>query len=419
MKNSIYFYSFWILLLLVSCSSEEGSKSEITQYPMILANGIQESLKEENLIAKSTEISLKEVIPSPPDFSDVEYEEEPPPPPDPEPWEPEYWPEPEIYTPEETMEETWQRVVHLSRNQTTRADQEFCFIYGDTLIKQGRYKEARLAYEKSEELNMRFTYKTYLGFARIDAIKGYYHHIEDYLKRAISEGFKDYNYLLYHKDFEGYRGWNDFLSSYERIFRENKTAMFEAFIVFAPKKNLTEVYDLSPVNLFENVNARNSAYYNEHARIYTCFSVFAKGAEENSFGRRQSGNCRYEMCLAGTKNYRAIIYSVEEQWSEYILPKKYYLVTYDLKGNKISELELAARGSLKTCKGFTLRPDKSLVVSKYAVKWKLGSKYSLKKNGFLNHEHIKKTILKSTQAYQITDSGRLVEMEDLLVLNDR
>ena len=197
--------------------------------------------------------------------------------------------------------------------------------------------------------------------------------------------------------------------------------MFEAFIAFAPKKKLTGDYDLSPVNLFEDIEARRETYpvYDEqHPLIYNYFDAFAEEADYNSFSRGGHDNCRYEMCLTGTEHYFAVIYSVEEQWSEYILPKKYFLVTYDLKGNKISKLEIATRGSLKTCKGFILHPDKSLVVTDYKVKWKMGAKKSWENHNFMNYKQLKKTIVKSTQTYQITDSGRLVEMEDLLVVSE-
>lgn len=403
MKSTIYFYFLWIFLALVfvRCSNDNNTKSEIIQYPISLEEvqeeAIQISIKENLPLLQEEESEF--ILPPEP-----EPEPEPPPPPEPEPF---------IFIPKERMEQKWKRIAHSSRAEAWRDDSEFCLAYGDTLVQRGQYREATMAYEKADELGSIYNGKACFGLARVRALENPhdYYRIRKYLKRAIDRGFKDYKAILYSKDFKRYREENYFLYSYCEQFKNNQAALFEAFIAYAPQQNLTEAYDLSPVNLFEDIGARRT----KNARIYTGFNRFAEGAKENSFGRFTSGNCRYELCLTA-KNYRVVIYSIEEQWSDYILSKKYYLLTYDLEGNKISELEIAKRGSLKTCKGFVLHPDNSLVVTKYAIKWKMGAKSSLKMNGFLNYKHLKKAIVKSTQAYQITNSGRLLEMEDLLVL---
>jgi tetratricopeptide (TPR) repeat protein len=410
MKNSIPLHSLWILLVLVSCSNEQQTKSKIIQYPITLAEEIQGPIKEAILIAKPITVSL------PPEPL-IYPEEEPAPPEEPEPF---------FLIQEErrqrvthlSMEEQWQRVINMSGYQA-RKYSEFCFIYGDTLMQRGKYREATRAYEKADEFGYRFLGAVHFKLAKLQMLEDstYYYHVEESLERAVYYGFNDYQALLEDEAFEYYRGLNEFIKMYCNLFENNQAALFEGFIAFAPKTNLTEAYDLSPVNLFENINARNARHNMQHLLIYTDFNLFAEGAEGNSFSRFVNGNCRYEMCWT-EKKYRAIIYSIEEQWSEYTLPKKYFLVTYDLKGNKISELEVAKRGSLKTCKGFSLQPDKSLVVTNYKVKWKIGTKKALGNNGFLNYKHLKKTIVKSTQAYQITDSGRLVEIEDLLVVSE-
>lgn len=422
MKNSISLYSLWILFLAISCSNEQNQKSKIIQYSMPSTEEIEAPLDENNLIVKPKTVALKKELPPPPIppneilYSVCENYPEPPPPPEPE-------PEPVVFIPEETMEEKWQKIVRLPKEQIRWQDLEFCFNYGDTLVQQERYEEALVLYEEVKEFSRGYTGKAYFNIAKIYALEGKSHYdIADCLEKLAYSGKKDYKGLLYDPAFEDFRKWNRFSYYYKNIFGSNKKAMFEAFIAFAPKKNLTENFDLSPVHLFEDIEARRTAYpehHNKHPAIYNYYDAFAEEADYNSFSRGGHDDCRYEMCLLGTKNYFAVIYSVEESWSEYILPKKYYLVTYDLQGNKISKLEIANRGSLKTCKGFVLHPDKTLVVTDYKVKWKAGAKKVWEKHDFMNYKQLKKTIAKSTQSYQITETGRLVEKMDLLVLDKK
>lgn len=415
MKNSIPFHSLWILLIVVSCSSEQATKSEIIQYQMPLVDEMEEVQKEAALVPKPIKVALKNAPPPPPDESlEIEYDAYPePPPPPPE-------PEPIVWVPQKTMGDKWQEIMNLPKDQIRWHHWEFCFNYGDTLVKQERYEEALELFEEAKELNPRMG-EVYFNIAKIYALQGKSNYeISDCLEKARFR-CKNYKGLLYDDAFENYRKWDRFFYSYKNLFKGNKRAMFEGFIAFAPKKNLTEAYELNPKILFEDIGARRANYldYNkQHPVIYNYFKAFASEADYNSFSRGGHDNCRYEMCLAKTENYFAVIYSVEKSWSEYILPKKYYLVTYTLSGNKISKLEIANRGSFKTCKGFVLYPDKSLVVTDYKVKWKMGAKKTWENKNFMNYKQLKKTPVISSKTYQIIDKGRLVDTDGLFMFND-
>ncbi|MBL4649543.1 MAG: hypothetical protein JKY03_07410 [Aureispira sp.] len=191
--------------------------------------------------------------------------------------------------------------------------------------------------------------------------------------------------------------------------------MFKAFVTFAPKKKLLNDYVLSPKALFENTNydyRSETGYYEKGRIINGHFEAFAEGVSDDMFSREGGDNYRYEMLLEKKGHYFAVIYSIEEQWSEYILPKKYRLVTYDLKGNKISELDIAKRGSLKTCKGFVLHKDYSLTVTDYDVEWEKGAKNNLgKEEKYLSYKDLKESKATRTKTYQITTTGRIVEKE--------
>ena len=128
------------------------------------------------------------------------------------------------------------------------------------------------------------------------------------------------------------------------------------------------------------------------------------------------GEYRFEMMLANNNNYVALIYSKEETWSEYILPKKYCLITFDRVGNKISELEIAKRGSLTKCKGFVLHPDKTLEVTNYKIDWKDGTKSRTEADQtFLIHNDLKIAEATDTKTYTITENGRIVESDGILL----
>ena len=206
MKNSLPFYSLWILLVLASCSNEQPTKSEITQYPITLAEEIQPLIKEAIFISKPITVSLEKKPPPEPNgflYIEEEYYPEPPPP------EPE--PEPIFFVPEETMEGKWQKIACLPKGQIRKQHLEFCFNYGDTLVKQERYEDALELYEAAKELSRYRVGEMYFNIAKIYALQGKGdYEIDAYLEKARYKGFKEYKRLLYDDAFEDYRKWNKF-----------------------------------------------------------------------------------------------------------------------------------------------------------------------------------------------------------------
>lgn len=247
--------------------------------------------------------------------------------------------------------------------------------------------------------------------------------MEDYLISARKEGFRNYRALLYDVAFKEWRDSYEFMYLYNELFKNSKKAMFKAFVRFAPKKKLVKDYVLSPKELFENTDYEyrsDIGYYKENRRINEHFEDFAEGVSDEMFSREGGDNYRYELLVEKKEKYIAVVYSIEEQWSEYILPKKYRLVTYDLKGNKISELEVAKRGSLKKCKGFVMHPNHSLTVTDYVVRWKKGAKDNVGgEEEYLLYKDLKESEVVKTTAYQITTTGRIVEKEGVALVDMR
>ncbi|WMX12558.1 tetratricopeptide repeat protein [Aureispira sp. CCB-E] len=417
MKMNLYVCALSISVL-VSCSDTDTKKSEIKQYPIVLDEVSEKSVTVASR-SPNVHIAVQESQPLSPQLVLLSKEVEPAPPPPPEP-EPE--PEWEILLPPETMEEKWQRIVQgaVGTGRYAWENARFCQTYGDTLVEQGRYQEAIVAYEKAIEIDYPYKGDCYWKIARVYGLQGKdVYEIDNYLlkrKRKYSllkqtKELKNYEFLLQDTAFQAYRKWERFWNSYDQLFKGNKLAMFEAFKYSAPEAHTVGTYDLGPTNLFEAVNAKYDDYQlyeKEHPIVYGYFDAFVKEARYRAFSRSGRNLCRFEMCMA-QENYFLVVYSVEESWSEYILPKKYYLVTYNKQGDKISELEVAKRGSLKTCKAFVLNADNSFVVTNYAIKWKKGAKQQWRNKNFYNQTHLKKTIAKSSQAYEITISGRVIE----------
>lgn len=320
--------------------------------------------------------------------------------------------------PQKSIQELTKEVVQLEeQGGDDEGNAITYYTYGEALVDMKKYDEAIEMYKEAEQLGYEDLKTLYYKLARAYALDDdSYGSMEDYLISARKEGFRNYRALLYDSAFKNWREEYNFMYLYNDLFGTNQKAMFKAFVTFAPKKRLVQDYIMSPKELYENTNYEyrsKMGYYENRPAISGFFENFVEGVSDDMFSREGGDNYRYEMMLEEAA-YFAVVYSVEEQWSEYILPKKYRLVTYDLKGNKISELDIAKRGSLKTCKGFVLHPNHSLVVTDYEVEWKKGAKKHLgNAEHYLNYKNLKESKAVATKTYQITTTGRIVETEGM------
>lgn len=327
--------------------------------------------------------------------------------------------------PQKSIQELTKEIVQLEeQGGVDKNDAIIYYTYGEALTDMEKYEEAIEMYQEAEKRDYEDLKTLYYKMARVYALQGdAYGSMEDCLIHARKEGFRNYRALLYDAAFKNWRSEYDFMYLYHDLFGKNQKAMFKAFVTFAPKKNLVNDYVLSPEELFENTNYdyRDAmGYYDNGRAISGHFEAFATGVSDDMFSREGGDNYRYEMLLEKKAQYVAVIYSIEEQWSEYILPKKYRLVTYDFKGNKISELDIAKRGSLKRCKGFVLHPDHSLIVTDYAIEWKKGAKEALgDSENYFCYKDLKQSNVTTSKEYQITATGRIVETEGVAFLGMR
>lgn len=323
--------------------------------------------------------------------------------------------------PSRSMEELKMEVTLLEEQGKEQANAaQTYYDYGNAMVETKDYEGALEAYKKAEELGYSDMKNLCFKIGKTYALTGdYYGSMEDYLMRAVEHGFRNYRALLYGEAFKEFRTEYEFMYLYQELFGDKQKAMFKAFVTFAPKKNLIEPYVLNPVTLFENTDYDHRDevdYYKKHPRISGYFEGFVEGVSDGMFSRGGGDNYRYEMLLANNKNYTAVIYSKEEEWAEYLLPKEYRLITYDKTGNKISELEIAKRGSMKTCKGVVFHPDHTLEVTNYKIAWKKGVKSKVEKDDkHLMHEHLDFAKAEVTKTYKINSTGRISETEGVLL----
>lgn len=395
MKNITSSIAALVLFTLVSCSNDNNNSqaSEVIQYPTVD--------EAPTFISNRVEVSSEGIERKTMEGKQVNKK------------------------PQKSIQELSKEIVQLEeQGGINEEDAAMYYTYGEALLDMKKYKEAIEMYQEAEKRGYEDLKTLYFKIARVYALEGnYYGSMEDYLILAKKAGFDNYEALLSDVAFENWRAEYDFMYLYKDLFGQNKKAMFTAFVKFAPKKELTEDYVLSPKELLENTNydyREKNGYFEQSAFISGHFGDFVAGVSDDMFSREGGDSYRYELFMEEKGQYVAIVYSVEQQWSESILPKKYHLITYDLDGNKISELELANRSSLKTCKGFVLSPNHSLAVTTYQLEWKKGAKEKLNDSErYLNYKDLKTSTITGTKTYQITTTGRIVETEGVAFLGER
>jgi hypothetical protein len=402
MKNISLSILTLLLFVLVSCSSNnKNQNSEITQYPTANNKALDGAKEPVALVSHRIEVVPEEIKPK---FKIKKKVNE---------------------KPQKSIQELTKEIVALKeQGGLNENDAITYYTYGEALVDMEKYEDAIDMYKEAEKNGYEDLKTLYYKMARVYALEGdSYGSMEDYLISARKEGFRNYRALLYDVAFKSWRSDYDFMYLYNDLFGKNQKAMFKAFVTFAPKKRLVKDYVLSPKELFENTSydyRSDNGFYDKNPAISGHFEAFAEGVSDDMFSRSGGDNYRYEMLLEKKEHYFAVVYSIEEQWSEYLLPKKYRLVTYDLKGNKISELDIAKRGSLKKCKGFVFHPDNSLTVTDYEIKWKKGAKDNVEDSEeHLYYKDLKESKATTNKSYQITVTGRIVETEGVAFLGMR
>jgi tetratricopeptide (TPR) repeat protein len=402
MKNISYSIATLIFFILVSCSNDNKNKtSEIVQHVAINQSPLDGRKESGTLTSNRIEVGSEEIKPSLITKKKVNEK------------------------PQKSIQELTKEIVQIEeQGGINKEDAIIYYTYGEAMVDMEKYEEAIEMYQEAEKRGYEDLKTLYYKMARVYALEGdSYGSMEDYLISARKEGFRNYRALLYDAAFKDWRAGYDFMYLYNNLFKNNRKAMFKAFVTFAPKKKLVKDYVLNPKELFENTNYGHRSdigYYKEGLAINGHFEDFAEGVSDGMFSRDGGDNYRYEFLLESKEQYFAVIYSIEEQWSEYILPKKYRLVTYDLKGNKISELDVAKRGSLKNCKAFVLHPDHSLTVTDYTIEWKKGAKSNLGgAEEYLYYKDLKDSKATVTKNYQITTKGRIVDKEGVALMGMR
>lgn len=400
MKNISYSLAVFMLFVLASCSNNNNETSDIIQHTAINQSPLDGRKESVALTNHRIEIVPEEIKPNVIRKKKVNEK------------------------PQKSIQELTKEIVQLEeQGGLNKEDALVYYTYGEAMVDMEKYTEAIEMYQEAEKRGYEDLKNLYYKMARVYALQGdSYGSMEDYLISARKEGFRNYRALLYDAAFKEWRTGYDFMYLYNDLFKNNKKAMFKAFVTFAPKKKLVNDYVVSPEELFENTNHQyrsETGYYEGIHRINEHFEDFAEGVSDEMFSREGGDNYRYEL-LEKKEQYVAVVYSIEEQWSEYILPKKYRLVTYDLEGNKISELDIAKRGSLKKCKGFTMHTDYSLTVTDYEIVWKKGAKDNLgDTEQYLSYKDLKKSKATKTKNYQITTTGRIVEKEGVALVGMR
>jgi hypothetical protein len=382
--------------MLTSCSNQEQIKSEVIQYEKVVKNPLDGPVKQVVMNA-NVEVPKEIQRPTQPAIKRMVNK-----------------------APNQTLEELSMEVTLMEEQGADRENAALVYNqYGDELMKADELEEAKIAYQKAEDNDYKDLKTLCFKIARLYALNEKYGSAEDYLIKARENGFRNYRALLYDAAFVRFRSDYEFMYLYDKLFGDKKKAMFKAFVTLGPKKKLTKDYIISPVALFENTeyNHRKKVnYYEKHPSIDAHFGAFAEGIGEGRFSRGGGDHYRYELVLDNSEKYVAVIYSEEEEWVDYILPKKYQLVTYDKEGNKISELEIAKRGSLSKCKGVVFQPNNTIKVTNYKVAWVPGAKTkSIDSEINMTYKDLKSVKSEDTKTYRINDDGRILEVEDMLI----
>lgn len=288
------------------------------------------------------------------------------------------------------------------------------YRYGQVCIELGRYEEGLFALEKAKELGYKnlgnlyyeFGYAVLAREGRIDS------DAYDYFEKAKEQHFRNYRKLLYSPSFVALQKNNawEFMEIYRKLFGENKKAMFKAFLLFGPKKVDNIAFELTTKELFSSHSTRLEEL--KHPRIHGYFGDFAEGAGEGMFSRSGGNDFRYEMVAQHTKSFITIIYSNEAPWADYLTPRSYHLITFDLEGNKIDELKIAERKKMNRCKTVKVQEDQTIAITEHKVRWKDGWKDA---DGDLDFDRIKYTKEMATTHYRVAVNGKIVKADPISI----
>jgi len=404
MKQPINIIAVALLLGMVSCTSEStrSTTSDLIQHPIAAEASLDGPANEVLVNTKPIEV---ETVPKVAPTQKIEPTKR----------------TKVNQAPQKSLEELRTEVAQLEeQGGQDKADAKLYRAYGDALVTAEDYREAIEMYKKAEDLGYEDMKTLAFDIAKTYAQSGEsLGSFEDYLMKARELGFRNYRALLYDPAFVELRNDYDFMYIYDEMFGNKKKAMFKAFVTLAPRTTLRKDYVVDPRSLFENTDydyRKEHDYYEKHPLINGYFEDFVEGVADGMFSRDGGDNFRYEKVLTKNEQYVAVIYSREEEWSEYLLPKEYVLITYNKEGEKISELPIAKRGSMKKCKGFVFHPDNSLEVMDYNIKWKKGRKTQAEEaDRHLKYDDLQLAEVGTTKGYKINAIGRIVEVDNIML----
>lgn len=216
-----------------------------------------------------------------------------------------------------------------------------------------------------------------------------------YLATAYKYGFRDYQALLSDPNLEVFRQQYDFLPTYADLFSQNQKAMFEAYLGEFPKWKFAEAYQVQAEDLYVQIYSKK--------KLNGVFNDFAPGVASAMFGRRTTEYFHVEEELAHTKNYKTIIYSNTDTWTN---DQSYLLVTYTPNGELIDKLTIA-QSNFRTCTTAKIEKGLKIELNEYNVVWKNDIRQKSDKE-YLAKDDIKQLITKSSQQYTIDDLGKII-----------
>jgi hypothetical protein len=216
-------------------------------------------------------------------------------------------------------------------------------------LEAAQYDAAINCLLQAEKKGFKHLDKVYFQLARAYALKDVQlGTMEDYLHKASRHGFRNYRALLNDSAFATLRKTDELLYIYANLFENNQKAMFKLFCRIAPKSNAKENLLVDTAVLF---NTSDGSCGNQGSKptkksiIPFQFSAFIEGLDEEIYSRRAGDDFRFEQVIRDS-NYIAILYSRTDTKTTAIVSKQYRLISFDLQGNKISELLLGKKREL-------------------------------------------------------------------------
>jgi len=292
--------------------------------------------------------------------------------------------------------------------------------YADVLFAHEVFPDAINAYQEALQLGTQDSAHIYRHLARANGRLDNYEEIKINLKnlKRVQAQANIAQEVLHQPFYANFRTDRQrFMSFYNDNFKDNKAAMFDAFLAFCPKLPALP-YQVNTQALWEktNLDERAEQKYNKTNPIVSgYFNMFISGVFDAMFSREGNATFRYKFHWSPTKNVQAVIYTNEKVWSDLVLPKSYYLITYDNKGNEIDKLEIGNRSKLKQCKVFQLNNTKEITVTKYAIELDSSISNQLSENyQYYHHEHLLKEEIMTIQTYEITPKGKIVAQSNKL-----